>query len=104
MNTPNIEFSVDIPSEGRIISLGNSYSQLSFVLVRHDNGGLFVAENATVFGNFGPIALLSRYKLTHGTDNASGFLIIPYCNFILQVNKFWFWTNSFVCWFEACSC
>ena len=64
INTANSQIYINIPREGSVISLLNSYIKLNFDVLRADNSNRYVDTNDIRLVNLGPIALFSNYKLT----------------------------------------
>ena len=64
INTPNSQTFINIPREGSVISLLNSYFDLDFeVIKKADNSRYGIGNDIRLF-NLGPIALFSSFKLT----------------------------------------
>ena len=64
INTANSQIYINIRREDSVISLLNSYLELSFDVLRVDNSNRYVDANDIRLVNLGPIALFSNYKLT----------------------------------------
>ena len=64
INTPNSQIYINIPREDSVISLLNSYLDLSFEVIRKDDNSRYANGNDIRLVNLGPIALFSNFKLT----------------------------------------
>ena len=64
INTLNSQIYINIPREDSVISLLNSYLQLTFDVLQADSGISFADVNNIGLVNLRPIALFSNYKLT----------------------------------------
>ena len=64
INTPNSQIYINIPREDSVISLLNSYLELSFDVLQAATGNRYADVNDIRLVNLGPIALFSNYKLT----------------------------------------
>ena len=63
INTANSQIYIKIPREDSVISLLNSYLELSFDVLHAATGNRFVDGNDISFFNLGQIVLFSKYKL-----------------------------------------
>ena len=63
-NTPNSQVYINIPREGSVISLLNSYIELNFDVLHAVTNNKYVDGNDIKLVNLGPIGLFSNYKLT----------------------------------------
>ena len=64
MNTPNSQIYINIAREDSVISLLNSYLDLSFEVIKRVDNSRYADGNDIRLINLGPIALLSNFKLT----------------------------------------
>ena len=64
INTPNSQIYINIPREDSVISLLNSYLDLSFEVVKRADNSRYGNGNDIRLVNLGPIALFSNFKLT----------------------------------------
>ena len=64
INTPNSQIYINIPREDSVISLLNSYLDLSFEFIKKDDNSRYANGNDIRLVNLGPIALFSNFKLT----------------------------------------
>ena len=64
INTPNSQIYINIPREDSVISLLNSYLDLSFEVIKKDDNSRYANGNDIRIVNLGPIALFSNFKLT----------------------------------------
>ena len=64
INTPNGQIYINIPREDSVISLLNSYLDLSFEVIKKDDNSRYVNGNDIRLVNLGPIALFNNFKLT----------------------------------------
>ena len=64
INTPNSEIYINIPREASVISLLNSYLDLSFEVIKKADNSRYGNGNDIRLINMGPIALFSNFKLT----------------------------------------
>ena len=64
INTGNSQIYINIPREDSVISLLNSYLDLSFDVVHAANNNRYADGNDIRLVNLGPVALFSNYKLT----------------------------------------
>ena len=64
INTANSQVYINIPREGSVISLLNSYLELRFDVLHAATNNRYVDGNNIRLVNLGPIALFSNYKLT----------------------------------------
>ena len=64
INTPNSQKYINIPREDSVISLLNSYLDLSFEVVKKNDNSRYGNGNDIRLVNLGPIALFSNFKLT----------------------------------------
>ena len=64
INTPNSQIYINIPREDSVISLLNSYLDLSFEVIKKDDNSRYANGNDIRLFNLGPIALFSNFKLT----------------------------------------
>ena len=64
INTPNSQVYINIPREGSVISLLNSYLELNFDVLHAATKNRYAEGNDIRLVNLGPIALFSNYKLT----------------------------------------
>ena len=64
INTANSQIYINMPREGSVISLLNSYLELSFVVLHAATGNIYVDNNDIKIVNLCPFALFSNYKLT----------------------------------------
>ena len=62
--TPNSQLYINIPREDSVISLLNSYLDLSFEVIKKDDNFRYANGNEIRLVNLGPIALFSNFKLT----------------------------------------
>ena len=67
INTPNSQIYINIPREDSVISLLNSYIELTFDVLQAVTGNRYADANDIRLINLGPIALFSIYKLTTGS-------------------------------------
>ena len=72
INTANSQVSINIPREGGVISLLNSYLELNFDVLQAVTNNRYVDNNDIRLVNLGPIAFFSNYKLT----TSSGKLLL----------------------------
>ena len=63
-NTPNSQIYINIPKGDSLISLLNSYLDLSFEVVKRVDNSRYGNGNDIRLVNLGPIALFSNFKLT----------------------------------------
>ena len=64
INTPNSQILINIPREDSVISLLNSYLDLSFEVIKRADNSRYANGNDIRLVNLGPIALFSIFKLT----------------------------------------
>ena len=64
INTPNSQIYINIPREDSVISLLNSYLDLSFEVIKRADNSRYANGNDIRLVNLGPIALFSNFKLT----------------------------------------
>ena len=64
INTPNSQIYINIPREDSVISLLNSYLDLSFEVVKKNDNSRYGNGNDIRLVNLGPVALFSNFKLT----------------------------------------
>ena len=64
INTPNSQIYINIPREGSVISLLNSYLDLNFEVIKRADNSRYANGNDIRLVNLGPIALFSNFKLT----------------------------------------
>ena len=64
INTPNSQIYINIPREDSVISLLNSYLDLSFEVIKRADNSRYANGNDIRLVNLGPIALFSIFKLT----------------------------------------
>ena len=64
INTPNCQIYINIPREDSVISLLNSYLDLSFEVIKRADNSRYANGNDIRLVNLGPIALFSNFKLT----------------------------------------
>ena len=64
INTPNSQIYINIPREDSVISLLNSYLDLSFEVIKKDDNSRYANGNDIRLVNLGPVALFSNFKLT----------------------------------------
>ena len=64
INTPNSQIHINIPREDSVISLLNSYLDLSFEVIKKDDNSRYANGNDIRLVKLGPIALFSNFKLT----------------------------------------
>ena len=64
INTPNSQIFINIPREDSVISLLNSYLDLSFEVIKKDDNSRYANGNDIRLVNLGPVALFSNFKLT----------------------------------------
>ena len=64
INTANSQIYINIPREGSLISLLNSYIDLNSDVVHGVNNDRYADNNEIRLVNLGPIALFSNYKIT----------------------------------------
>ena len=64
LNTPNSQIYIKIPREDSVISLLNSYLDLSFEVLKKEDNSRYANGNDIRLVNLGPIALFSDFKLT----------------------------------------
>ena len=64
INTPNSQVFINIPREDSVISLLNSYLELSYDVLHAATNNRYANGNDIKLVNLGPIALFSNYKLT----------------------------------------
>ena len=69
INSPKSQICINIPREGSVSSLLNSYLELNFDVLRADNSNRYVDANDIRLVNLGSIALFSNYKLTTSSGN-----------------------------------
>ena len=67
INTPNAQIYINIPKEGSVISLLNSYIELNFDVLKAATSNRNADTNDIRLINMGPIALFSSYKLTNSS-------------------------------------
>ena len=63
INTPNSQIYINIPREDSVISLLNSYLDLSFEVTKKDDNSRYANGNDIRLVNLGPVALFSNFKL-----------------------------------------
>ena len=63
INTPNSQIYINIPREDSVISLLNSYLDLSFEVIKKDDNSRYANGNDIRLVNLGPVALFSNFKL-----------------------------------------
>ena len=63
INTPNSQIYINIPTEDSVFSSLNSYLELNFDVIQAATGNRYTKHNNIRLVNFGPIALISNYKL-----------------------------------------
>ena len=63
-NTPNSQMYINIPGEGSVISLLDSYLELNFEIIKKADNSSYGDGNNIRLVNLGPIALFSNFKLT----------------------------------------
>ena len=63
INTPNSQIYINIPRKDSVISLLNSYLDLSFEVIKKDDNSRYAKGNDIRLVNLGPIALFSNFKL-----------------------------------------
>ena len=64
INTPNSQIYINIPREDSVVSLLNSYLDLSFEVIKRADNSRFANGNDIRLINLGPIALFSNFNLT----------------------------------------
>ena len=64
INTPNSQIYINIPRDDSVISLLNSYLDLSFEVIKKDDNSRYANGNDIRLVNLGPVALFSNFKLT----------------------------------------
>ena len=64
INTPNSQIYINIPREDSVISLLNSYLDLSFEVIKRVDNSRYADGNDIRLVNLGPIALFNNFKLT----------------------------------------
>ena len=64
INTPNSQIHINIPREDSVISLLNSYLDLSLEVIKKDDNSRYANGNDIRLVNLGPIALFNNFKLT----------------------------------------
>ena len=64
INTPNSQIYINTPREDSLISLLNSYLDLSFEVIKKNDNSRYANGNDIRLVNLGPIALFSNFKLT----------------------------------------
>ena len=64
INTPNSQIYINIPREDSVISLLNSYIELSFDVLKAATSNRYADADDIQLINLGPIALFSNYRLT----------------------------------------
>ena len=64
INTTNSQIYINIPREDSVISLLNSYLDLSFEVIKKDDNSRYANGNDIRLVNLGPVALFSNHKLT----------------------------------------
>ena len=64
INTPNSQIYINIPREDSVISLLNSYLDLSFEVIKKDDSSGYANGNDIRLVYLGPIALFSNFKLS----------------------------------------
>ena len=64
INTPKSQIYIKIPREDSVISLLNSYLDLSFEVIKRADNSRYAKGNDIRLVNLGPIALFSSFKLT----------------------------------------
>ena len=64
INTPNSQIYINIPREDSVISLLNSYLDLSFEVIKRGDNSRYANGNDIRLVNLGPVALFSNFKLT----------------------------------------
>ena len=64
INTTNSQVYINIPKEGSVISLLNSYLELNFDVLHAGTNNRYVDGINIRLVNLGPIAIFSRYRLT----------------------------------------
>ena len=83
INTPNGHFNINILKEESVISLINSYLDLTFEVIKKAEISRYADGNDLV--NLGPIALFSKFKLTISSDKHLKFII--HAHIIPLMNK-----------------
>ena len=64
INTPNSQIYINIPREDSVISLLNSYIEITFDVLKAATSNRYADVDDIRLINLGPIALFSNYKLT----------------------------------------
>ena len=64
INIPDSQVYINIPREDSVISLLNSYLDLSFEVIKKDDNSRYANGNDIRLVNLGPIALFSNFKFT----------------------------------------
>ena len=64
INTPNSQIYINIPREGSVNSLLNSYIDINFDVLKAATSNRYANADDIRLFNLGPIALFSNYKLT----------------------------------------
>ena len=64
INTPNSQIYINLPREDSVISLLNSYLDLSFEVIKRVDKSRYADGNDIRLVNLGPVALFSNFKLT----------------------------------------
>ena len=64
INTPNSQIYINIPREGSVISLLNSYLDLNFEVIKKADDSRYANGSDILLINLGPIALFSNFNLT----------------------------------------
>ena len=68
INTPSSQIYINIPREDSVISLLNSYLDLSFEVIKRIDNSRYADGNDIRLVNLGPIALFSNFKLTTSSN------------------------------------
>ena len=72
INTPNSQIFIYIPREDSVISLLNSYLDLSFEVIKRAVNSRYANGNDIRLANLGPVALFSNLKLTTSSGKPLG--------------------------------
>ena len=64
INTPHSQIYINIPRKDSVISLLNSYLDLSFEVVKRVDNSRYANGNDIRLVNLGPVALFNKFKLT----------------------------------------
>ena len=85
INTPNSQIYINIPREDSVISLLNSYLDLSFEVIKRADNSRYANGNDIRLVNLGPVALFNNFKLT--TSSAKHLEDISHAHLVSLIYK-----------------